>query len=139
MPSHVCARLVRFVWLISIRLPYVAQGAAQCLEDAAVFAECFSLTDDIPFALSMYETSRKERAERIQQSASDVSNVIHLPDGPQQEARDARYMAKSQSHQSDKYVDADWQDFMYGVDVVQELRQKWNELAAGRGETARVD
>ena len=53
-------------------LPYVAQGAAQAVEDAAVLGACLSMIDNkeqINTALKVYELIRKERAELVQLSA----------------------------------------------------------------------
>lgn len=46
-------------------LPYVAQGAAQAIEDAGVLAVCLSMTTDVPLGLKVYETVRKTRVEII--------------------------------------------------------------------------
>jgi 6-hydroxynicotinate 3-monooxygenase len=46
--------------------PYMAQGAATALEDAAMIARCLGATDDPAQALHRYETARLERTSRIQ-------------------------------------------------------------------------
>ena len=72
-------------------LPYVAQGAAQAVEDAAVLAACLSMidsTEQVNTALKVYELVRKERAETVQMSAIKTRQVLHLHDGTQQEQRD---------------------------------------------------
>ncbi|GAW21705.1 hypothetical protein ANO14919_112290 [Xylariales sp. No.14919] len=50
-------------------LPYVAQGAANAIEDAGTLAIAFTCTDNIELALGMYQLIRKDRSERIQASA----------------------------------------------------------------------
>jgi 2-polyprenyl-6-methoxyphenol hydroxylase-like FAD-dependent oxidoreductase len=52
--------------------PYMAQGAATAIEDAAVLARCLDEVDgeDIPAALSRYEAHRKPRTSRIQAISS---------------------------------------------------------------------
>ncbi|KAI0601774.1 hypothetical protein F4775DRAFT_604655 [Biscogniauxia sp. FL1348] len=57
-------------------LPYLAQGAAQCFEDAA--------------ALRRYEALRAPRAPR---PASTSTYILHIADGPEQEERDRRLRA----------------------------------------------
>ena len=110
-------------------LPYAAQGAAQCLEDAAVLVECFRKTSDVQLALAVYQLARKERAEKIQLSGAEIRSVIHLLDGPEQEARDERYRAIATGGANpDKFVDSAWQDFVFGVDVVADLRRDWDTL-----------
>ncbi|KAI0166632.1 putative salicylate hydroxylase [Xylariaceae sp. FL1272] len=58
-------------------LPYVAQGAANCLEDAAVLAMAFTCTDDIQQALEAYQLVRKARSERIKATTEETGNNLH--------------------------------------------------------------
>ncbi len=69
-------------------LPFLAQGAAQAFEDAAVLARCLQRTDPVD-ALRTYEDLRRERTATVQLVARHNSVLFHLPDGPQQQARDA--------------------------------------------------
>jgi 6-hydroxynicotinate 3-monooxygenase len=46
--------------------PYMAQGAANALEDAAVLSRCLGELDDVAQALRCYEATRLERTARIQ-------------------------------------------------------------------------
>jgi 2-polyprenyl-6-methoxyphenol hydroxylase-like FAD-dependent oxidoreductase len=70
-------------------LPFLGQGAAQAFEDAAVLASCLAASPDDPArALRRYECARLDRASRIQRGSSVRSDYNHLPDGPEQEARD---------------------------------------------------
>ncbi|NEK56728.1 NAD(P)-binding protein [Geodermatophilus sabuli] len=74
--------------------PFFAQGAAQSIEDAAVLARC--LADDVTAparALQRYESLRIERTTRLQEISHGRAHVNHLPDGPDQEARDAALAA----------------------------------------------
>ncbi len=77
-------------------LPFVAQGAAQAIEDGATLASILkgSDTDMIPAALSAYEAVRLPRTSRVQGMAAENKIRFHLGDGPEQVARDAE-MAKS--------------------------------------------
>ena len=109
-------------------LPYVAQGAAQAIEDAAVLTVSLSLADDVPTALRVYEAVRKSRAEAIQNSAAMTRHVLHLPDGPEQEERDKAIAG--QGPNPDLWVDRDWQDFMWGVDVMRDTLQDWGKWVA---------
>jgi salicylate hydroxylase len=72
-------------------LPYMAQGAAQSIEDGATLAGCLENVSgaDIAPALARYEALRKPRTASIQAAARGNSISFHLPDGPQQRARDA--------------------------------------------------
>ncbi|GAA3985688.1 FAD-dependent monooxygenase [Streptomyces plumbiresistens] len=69
--------------------PFFAQGAAQSIEDAAVLARCLAASGDEPEqALKQYEATRLERTTRLQQISHARRDVNHLPDGPEQQARD---------------------------------------------------
>jgi salicylate hydroxylase len=70
--------------------PFFAQGAAQSLEDAAVLARCLAAhTSDPGRALKQYEAARIERSTRLQEISHARRDTNHLPDGPEQQARDA--------------------------------------------------
>src|SRR5437868_10699790 len=51
--------------------PYMAQGAAMAIEDAAVLSRCLDSVerDGIANAFRRFEATRKERTERIQQTS----------------------------------------------------------------------
>ncbi|GAA4718703.1 FAD-dependent monooxygenase [Phytohabitans rumicis] len=93
--------------------PFFAQGAAQAIEDAAVLARCLAVDPADPAdALRRYEELRIPRTSRIQQVSHARSHVNHLPDGPQQRARDGA-LAKD-----DPLVANGW---IYGYDPEAEL------------------
>ncbi|CAG8036697.1 unnamed protein product [Penicillium salamii] len=111
-------------------LPYVAQGAAQAVEDAAalgVVLSAISSREEIPLALNAYEKSRKERAETVQQSGSENRITLHLPDGPEQVARDAQFQASASGNNPDKWSDQRTQEFLWGWDAEKAALNTWNE------------
>ncbi len=60
-------------------LPYLAQGAAMAIEDAAVLAHCLGRTPDDPAgALRLYEQQRLVRTARTQRAARRNGTVYHL-------------------------------------------------------------
>jgi salicylate hydroxylase len=70
-------------------LPYMAQGAAQAIEDGAALAACLKHTGfDIPSAFRAYVTLRKPRATGVQERSRANATSFHLRDGPQQLERD---------------------------------------------------
>ena len=70
-------------------LPFMAQGAAQSIEDGAALASLLkAMPGDVPQALRRYEEIRKPRATRLQQASANNRTRFHLPDGPAQQARD---------------------------------------------------
>lgn len=74
-------------------LPFLAQGAAQAIEDGATLAAVLSQEDDVVGALQRYEELRKPRTAAIQAVARGNKTRNHLPDGPEQRARDAAMTA----------------------------------------------
>jgi salicylate hydroxylase len=86
-------------------LPFMAQGAAQAIEDGATLATCLSQIDarDVPEALRRYEALRLPRASRVQGLSEVNKTRFHLPDGAGQQARDAE-MARGTTDWSLKAV-----------------------------------
>jgi salicylate hydroxylase len=71
-------------------LPFMGQGAAQAIEDAATLKGCLlKFGSDIPAALKLYEQLRLPRASRLQGMSETNKSRFHLPDGPKQQERDA--------------------------------------------------
>lgn len=114
-------------------LPYVAQGAAQAMEDAGVLTCVFSLIaspSEIPTALKIYELMRKSRGQDIQASAATVRHTLHLPDGEEQRGRDEKIRAaeNGQGENPDLWSDERWEDFMWGTDVMKDVVEGWEDL-----------
>jgi salicylate hydroxylase len=75
-------------------LPFLAQGAAQAIEDGATLAAVLRQPGrSIPAALQRYENLRRPRTARIQAVARGNKTRNHLPDGAEQRARDAAMVA----------------------------------------------
>jgi salicylate hydroxylase len=70
--------------------PHMAQGAAQAMEDGATLARCLQTIDDIQQALARYQQLRLPRTAHVQSLAANNKIRFHLPDGPEQVARDAK-------------------------------------------------
>jgi salicylate hydroxylase len=94
-------------------LPFMAQGACQAIEDAAVLVRCLEGVEPQPSsvarALTSYESTRIERATRIQASSYFNRIVFHYPDGEDQMARDAMFASDSWSSAT---------DWVYGHDAL---------------------
>ncbi|WP_336158753.1 FAD-dependent monooxygenase [Amycolatopsis sp. VC5-11] len=69
-------------------LPHHGQGANQTIEDAVTLAECLA-RDSRDAALARYEKLRRPRTRAVQRSSWVANALLHLPDGPAAEARDA--------------------------------------------------
>lgn len=95
-------------------LPFFAQGAAQAVEDAVVLAGCLrgASRDTAAAALRRYEVMRRPRANQVQQMSRGRELRNHLPDGPEQQQRDAELALGDPLRQS---------AWLYGHDVQAEL------------------
>jgi salicylate hydroxylase len=72
--------------------PFFGQGAAQAIEDGATLARCLAaIPADPAAALRRYEELRIPRTTRLQEVSHARAHVNHLPDGPEQRARDASF------------------------------------------------
>jgi 2-polyprenyl-6-methoxyphenol hydroxylase-like FAD-dependent oxidoreductase len=92
-------------------LPFYAQGAGQAIEDAAALAVCLATGPwEPPGALERYERVRSPRASWVQEASRGRIAHHHLPDGPEQVARDAAFAGE------DPLSHNDW---LYGYDAEQ--------------------
>jgi 2-polyprenyl-6-methoxyphenol hydroxylase-like FAD-dependent oxidoreductase len=60
-------------------LPYLAQGAAMAIEDAAVLTRALAMAE-VPEALQIYQRSRVERTTRIVEGSSANRALFHMRD-----------------------------------------------------------
>ncbi|MFD7813930.1 FAD-dependent monooxygenase [Streptomyces sp. NPDC059785] len=89
--------------------PFYGQGAAQSIEDAAVLARCLTAgAADPEQALDRYERARIGRTSRLQEVSHGRAQDNHLPDGPEQRARDRAFA------RADPLVRNGW---IYGYDA----------------------
>ncbi|HXN12958.1 MAG TPA: FAD-dependent monooxygenase [Candidatus Acidoferrales bacterium] len=100
-------------------LPYMAQGAVQSIEDAAVLAKCLEHAGahDVGAALIRYEQTRKPRASQCQDGSRRNAVMFHLADGEEQRSRDAN-LASSATAPLPQNA------WLYGHDVEAEFAQK---------------
>jgi salicylate hydroxylase len=89
---------------------FMAQGANQAIEDAAVLACCIQDAGaaGIGDALARYEQIRRPRASQIQRLSRERADHNHLPDGERQSHRDAAFAGQ------DPLNDLRW---LYGHDA----------------------
>jgi salicylate hydroxylase len=97
-------------------LPFFAQGAAQAIEDAVVLASCLRSADrgSVRHALQRYEEIRRPRASQVQQMSRGREVQNHLPDGAEQQQRDAEFAKGDPLRQS---------AWLYGHDLEADLRR----------------
>jgi salicylate hydroxylase len=92
MPHWSAGRITLLGDACHAMLPFLAQGAAQAIEDGAALAACLAKIggQDIPDALRLYESLRLPRTSRVQAASKENKTRFHLPDGPSQQMRDAQ-------------------------------------------------
>jgi salicylate hydroxylase len=89
-------------------LPFLAQGAASAIEDAAVLASRLSeMPDDAESAMRRYEHERRRRTARIQRAARRNGAIYHLG-GPATFARTLALLAMGERRMLTRY------DWLYG-------------------------
>ncbi len=89
-------------------VPFLAQGAAQAIEDAGALGSALAQTDDVPQALAAYSRARVPRATRVQTEALRQGRIYHLR-GPMAVARDAAMRLLGPRRLSARY------DWLYGA------------------------
>jgi salicylate hydroxylase len=77
-------------------LPFFAQGAAQAIGDAAALSQALlASADGLASSLEMYERARRDHTAQIQRLSWGNNVAYHLPDGAEQQQRDAFLAASS--------------------------------------------
>ena len=89
-------------------VPFLAQGAAQAVEDAGALGRAFSQTSLIPEALMAYSRSRVARATRVQVEALRQGRIYHMS-GPAALARDVAMRLMGPERLKARY------DWLYGA------------------------
>lgn len=116
-------------------LPYMSQGAAQAVEDAAVIGRCLEFATKrsrLPTALRIYERLRKQRASQVQE-ASRINGILwHFEDGPQQQTRDRGSAAECEGRHfitsTNQWSDPTTQLWLYAYDAEQEVYENWHDM-----------
>ncbi|KAF2095114.1 FAD/NAD(P)-binding domain-containing protein [Rhizodiscina lignyota] len=116
-------------------LPYIAQGAAQAIEDGAVLGHLFekiSQPSQLCDLLVIYEALRKSRTSRVVKAATHGRRVLHLPDGPLQEERDRQLLEETPFEGfPHPWADPVMQEFLYGYDAQKEVDRAWERYLSG--------
>lgn len=85
-------------------LPYLAQGGAMAIEDAATLAECLSGPDPVEKALARYDRLRRPRVAAVQDGSRQAGRIYHLR-APMAAARDMALRALGPGRLAGRY---DW-------------------------------
>lgn len=79
-------------------LPYMAQGAAMAIEDAAVLSRALALDTPLPQALLRYHSHRAPRTARVVHESTEMGELYHINDAAQMKQAFAdRNIAKSRN------------------------------------------
>ncbi|KAL4806195.1 hypothetical protein BDV18DRAFT_124100 [Aspergillus unguis] len=116
-------------------LPYLAQGANSSLEDGAVLGGLLGHLPSkaaLPQALKLYESLRKNRGEAIVRETFKQRHDFHLPNGPEQEKRDALFLSQLGKDEIEGAFPSRWtcpevQPWLYGYNAIKEVE---NAVAA---------
>ncbi|KAJ3992427.1 salicylate hydroxylase [Lentinula boryana] len=111
-------------------MPYLAQGAAQVMEDAAalraaIFSQLSghslesseSLEFSISSALSLYQSSRASRTAYITRNTQVLQEWLHLYDGPAQEERDRLMSLRNDERNPVFWASEARRDWLFGWDA----------------------
>lgn len=124
-------------------LPYLASGASQALEDAAVLAGLLARVESksqIHDVLKITESLRKWRSTQIVQGSTNARTIFHMPDGPEQEARDAELKVDPpRLGCPNRWADPTFRDFLFSYDAFAEAERGWTEYKSGKFPTFVVD
>jgi salicylate hydroxylase len=115
-------------------LPYLAQGANSSLEDGAVLGHVLAALESkaqLPQALDMFQRLRKKRGEAIVRETFAQRKDFHMPNGPEQQARDALMLSKLGGEIDVKFPSR-WQcpvvqSWLYGYDAAKETEMALQE------------
>ena len=120
-------------------LPYLASGASQAVEDAAVLTGLFSRIESksqIHELLELTESLRKWRSTQVVQGSTNCQNIYHMLDGESQVARDAKMQIQPPAIGCpNRFADPVFQNFLWGYDALEEAERGWKEFKEGRKAT----
>ncbi|OAA66914.1 salicylate hydroxylase [Niveomyces insectorum RCEF 264] len=120
-------------------LPYLAQGAAQAFEDAAVLRQVLAQNTepDLTAALQQYERIRMPRATLVQAKTREHQHILHVDDGPEQQERD-KVMARDAPENPVFWGFKDRKSWLFGHDaeVLSKEGNNWREGVAGKANGA---
>jgi salicylate hydroxylase len=114
--------------MVSLTITDLAQGANSSIEDGAVLGYILAAVkskDQLPDALHLYERLRKKRGEAIVRETFAQRHDIHMPDSPEQEARDQLMLSKLGKSIDCKFPIRwqcpEFQPWLYGYDAKKEV------------------
>ncbi|KAI9730224.1 MAG: hypothetical protein M1834_005988 [Cirrosporium novae-zelandiae] len=117
-------------------LPYLAQGAAQAVEDGAVLGSLLEQIEhksQLQDILIIYERLRKERTTRIVKGSTALREIFHYPDGDFQKERDRQLLEQEPFEgYPNRWADPVFQKFMFAYDAYGEAERAWKLYKDGK-------
>ena len=117
------------------------------VEDVAALSECLthvkhdsdepstSSSTSLRSALDVFERTRQPRTKEVQEASLEAGNKVHLPDGSEQEVRDAAMLsdADGETINPSAYalMDVRARDRWYSYDAVQAVKDVWAQTVGG--------
>ncbi|KAJ5818258.1 hypothetical protein N7474_003849 [Penicillium riverlandense] len=113
-------------------VPYLSMGVSMAVEDAAALSKALSYaTDkhDLKPSLRLVEQIRINRTRQVQKASLANGQVLHICDGPEQQARDAELRPSVEGKPLDRSPyginDRATQAWCYGCDVERDIEEAW--------------
>ncbi|PSS12771.1 hypothetical protein M430DRAFT_43613 [Amorphotheca resinae ATCC 22711] len=125
--SHTSSKLCLIGDAAHAMTPYLAQGAAMGIEDSAILGgllQKYPSPSDLPKTLKLYETLRKERANKVALASIDSRYYTQMEDGEAQRIRDAYLLANpgiKEGHQNIR-CRKEFLDWLFGYDAFEALK-----------------
>jgi len=133
--SHPSHRLVLIGDAAHAMTPYLAQGAAMGIEDAAILGGIlsrprYSSPRTLPAALPLYERLRLSRANKVAAVSIESRWFTQMEDGEKQRERDAWLLLHPGIEEGHINVRSDkvWLDELFGYDAYQVLEEVLGEV-----------
>ncbi|KAI9880978.1 MAG: hypothetical protein M1830_009472 [Pleopsidium flavum] len=116
-------------------LPYLAQGAAQAVEDGAVLGALFTKIthkSQLSDLLLIYESLRKPRTTRVVKGSTALRDIFHMHDGARQRERD-RQLTQQEPFDGfpNRWADPVFQKWLFGYDAYKEVDAAWDTYQRG--------
>jgi salicylate hydroxylase len=125
---HSSGKMVIIGDAVHATLPYLAQGAAMAIEDAAVLGSALShatSVDDIPRLLQFFYRARVDRAHAIQRGSFTNRFFIHMRDEEMLAMRRDVFRAGDYPSSPNLMGNTVFQDWLYGYDAVADAALRW--------------
>lgn len=133
--SHPSGRFALLGDACHATLPYLAQGAAQAVEDGAVLGALFERIEkrsQIPDILTIFERLRKDRTTQVVKGSTALRDIFHMVDGDRQRERDRQLLEHEPSEgYPNRWADPIFQKWLFGYDAFGEVDAAWTNYTKG--------